>query len=277
MASVKKEALSKGTIYILLSIGAIFMLLPFIWMISTSLKAPNEVMIVPPIWIPSELHWDNYKEAMEIAPFGRYFINSTIVTILSTIGELITTILAAYAFARINFYGRDVVFAVLLGTMMVPSEVLMIPNFVTLSELGWIDTYKALIIPWTASIFAIFLLRQFFLGIPIELSYAAKVDGCSEFKFLWRIMVPLAKPALITIALLKIIGSWNSFLWPLIMTNSTEMRTLPVGLTAFTTEAGTNYGLLMAASSMVILPMIIIFFLMQKYVVAGVARTGLKG
>lgn len=234
-------------------------------------------MALPPVWIPSELHWENYTEATEIAPFGRYFVNSVIITILSTLGELITTILAAYAFSRINFYGRDVVFAILLGTMMVPSEVLMIPNFVTLSDLGWIDTYKALIIPWTASIFAIFLLRQFFLGIPKELSYAAKVDGCSEFKFLWYVMVPLAKPALITIALLKIIGSWNSFLWPLIMTNSTEMRTLPVGLTAFTTEAGIQYGLLMAASAMVILPMVIIFFLMQKYIVAGVTRAGLKG
>lgn len=274
---MKKEALSKGTIYLLLSIGAILMLLPFIWMLSTSLKSPNEVMSMPPVWIPSELNWKNYIAALGIAPFDRYFINSVIVTVLSTAGELITTILAAYAFSKMHFWGKDISFAVLLGTMMVPTEVLLIPNFVTLSNLGWIDTFGALIVPWTASVFAIFLLRQFFMGIPQELSYAAKVDGCSEFRFLWYVMVPLTKPALITIALLKIIGSWNSFLWPLIVTNSQEMRTLPVGLSAFTTEAGIKYELLMAASAMVIVPMIVLFFIMQKYVVAGVARSGIKG
>ncbi|MFC4401560.1 carbohydrate ABC transporter permease [Gracilibacillus xinjiangensis] len=272
-----KSALSRTTIYILLSLGAVLMLLPFVWMISTSLKAPNEVMAMPPVWVPAEWKFENFTEAMRVAPFDRYFINSVIVTIVSTIGELITTILAAYAFSRIQFYGRDIVFAVLLGTMMVPSEVLLIPNFVTLSNLGWIDTYSALIIPWTASVFAIFLLRQYFLGIPKELSFAAKVDGCSEFKFLWYVMAPLAKPALITVALLKVINSWNAFLWPIIVTNSQELRTLPVGLSAFTTEAGIKYELLMAASSMVILPMLILFFIMQKYIVAGVARTGLKG
>jgi len=272
-----KEALSKGVLYLLLSVGAILMLLPFVWMISTSLKTSNEVMALPPIWIPSELHWDNFRNAAEVAPFGRYFVNSVVVTILSTIGELLTTILAAYAFSRINFYGKGIVFAVLLGTMMVPGEVLLIPNFVTVSELGWIDSYEALVIPWIASIFSIFLLRQYFFSIPTELSYAAKVDGCSDFKFLWYVMVPLAKPALITIALLKVIGSWNAFLWPLIVTNSQELRTLPVGLSAFTTEAGVKYELLMAASTMVIIPMLILFFIMQKYIISGVARTGLKG
>ncbi|MBM7717221.1 carbohydrate ABC transporter permease [Siminovitchia sp. FSL H7-0308] len=272
-----RDALSKGTIYFLLSLGAILMILPFIWMISTSVKAPNEVMAMPPIWIPGEIKWDNFLKALEVAPFDRYFVNSVIVTLLSTVGELLTTILAAYAFSRINFFGRDICFAILLGTMMVPGEVLIIPNFVTLSNLGWINTYQALIIPWIASVFAIFLLRQFFLTIPNELSYAAKIDGCRDFTFLWYVMVPLAKPAIITIALLKIINSWNAFLWPLIVTNSKELRTLPVGLSAFTTEAGIKYELLMAASSMVILPMIILFFIMQKYIVAGVARAGLKG
>ncbi|RLL47145.1 carbohydrate ABC transporter permease [Oceanobacillus piezotolerans] len=253
------------------------MLLPFVWMISTSLKSPSEVMAMPPVWIPSEWQWENYQTASEVAPFGRYFINSIIVTILSTIGELLTTILAAYAFSKINFYGKGIVFAVLLGTMMVPGEVLLIPNFVTVSNLGWLDSYEALIIPWIASIFSIFLLRQYFFSVPTELSYAAKVDGCSDFKFLWYVMVPLAKPALITIGLLKVIGSWNAFLWPLIVTNSQELRTLPVGLSAFTTEAGIKYELLMAASTMVILPMLILFFIMQKYIISGVARTGIKG
>ncbi len=234
-------------------------------------------MAMPPVWIPSEFRWGNFGQALQMAPFGRYFINSVIVTVISTIGELITTILAAYAFSRMRFYGKEIVFAVLLGTMMVPGEVLLIPNFVTVANLGWIDSYQALIVPWIASIFSIFLLRQYFLGIPESLSYAAKIDGCSDFKFLWYIMVPIAKPALVTIALLKIIGSWNAFLWPLIVTNSTEMRTLPVGLTSFTTEAGTIYELFMAASTIVILPMLILFFIMQKHIIQGVARSGVKG
>lgn len=272
-----KQALSKGFIYLLLILGGVLMLLPFVWMISTSLKAANEVMVMPPKWIPSIFHWKNYAIAWATAPFARYTFNSLFVAVTSTLGELITAILAAYAFARISFFGRDVVFAVLLGTMMVPGEVLLIPNFVTLAKLGWIDHYPALIVPWTASIFAIFLLRQFFLAIPKELSYAAKVDGCSDFRFLWSVMVPLAKPALITIALLKAIGSWNAFLWPLIVTNSVHMRTLPVGLIQFSTETGTEYQLLMAASTMIIFPMIILYLILQKYILEGVARAGIKG
>ncbi|WP_338030865.1 carbohydrate ABC transporter permease [Cytobacillus citreus] len=272
-----RDALSKATIYITLSLGGVLMLLPFIWMLLTSFKAGNEVMIMPPVWFPEKFHFENYKEAWEMAPFGRYLFNSITVTVLSTIGELITTILAAYAFSKMNFWGRDVLFAILLGTMMVPGEVLLIPNFVLLSDLGWIDQYEALIIPWTASVFAIFLLRQFFLSVPKDLSYAAKIDGCSDFRFLWTIMVPLAKPALFTIALLKAIGSWNAFLWPLIVTSSKEMRTLPVGLTAFSTEAGTVYELLMAASTMIILPMIILYIILQKYIIQGIAKAGIKG
>ena len=160
---------------------------------------------------------------------------------------------------------------------MVPGEVLLIPNFVTLSNLGWIDHYQALIVPWLASVFSIFLLRQFFLSIPKELSFAAKIDGCSDFRFLWSVMVPLAKPALITIAILKAIGSWNAFMWPLIVTSSENMRTLPVGLIAFSTDTGTKYELLMAASSMIILPMIILYIVLQKYIIEGVARAGIKG
>ncbi|MFS0821141.1 carbohydrate ABC transporter permease [Bacillus sp. 1P02SD] len=273
----RKAALSKGFIYLILILGSLLMLLPFIWMLSTSLKSSGEVTAMPPIWIPEDFKWENYAEAFEMAPFVRYTINSVVVTVLSTIGELLTTILAAYAFSRVNFYGRDVIFAILLGTMMVPGEVLLIPNYVTLSNLGWIDQYEALIVPWLASIFSIFLLRQFFLGIPKELSYAAKIDGCRDFRFLWTIMVPLAKPALITIVLLKAIGSWNAFLWPLIVTQSKEMRTLPVGLTSFSTEAGTIYELLMAASTMIILPMIILYIILQKYIIEGVAKAGIKG
>jgi multiple sugar transport system permease protein len=246
-------------------------------MVSTSLKASNEVLIMPPKWIPDKLMWENYKVALSSAPFKRYFINSVFVTTMITMGELITTILAAYAFSKIEFKGREILFSILLGTMMVPGEVLIIPNFVTLSQLGWIDTYKALIIPWCASVFAIFLLRQYFLGIPEELYKAAKIDGCCDFKFLWTIMVPLAKPAIITIALFKIINSWNAFMWPLIVTNSENMRTLPVALSAFSSEVGTEYHYLMAAAAMITLPMIIIYMILQKYIIEGVSKSGIKG
>lgn len=274
---MEKSVFSKTFIYIMLAIGAIFILLPFLWMVSTSLKAPNEVMIVPPKWIPDHPLWENYKEALSSAPFKRYLLNSVIVTTCITIGELITTILGAYAFSKLNFRGRDILFSILLGTMMVPGEVLIIPNFVTLSRLGWIDKYQALIIPWCTSVFGMFLIRQYFLGISDELHKAAKIDGCTDFRYLFSIMVPLAKPAIITIALLKVINSWNAFLWPLIVTNSENMRTLPVALSSFNSEFGTDYHLLMAAAVMIMVPMIIIYIIMQKYIIDGVSKGGLKG
>lgn len=274
---MKSKFISKGFIYLILIIGAAFILLPFIWMISTSLKPANEVLTVPPKWIPSAIKWENFKIAFQSAPFKRYFFNSVFVTIMVTVGELITTILAAYAFAKVDFKGKNIIFSLLIATMMVPGEVLIIPNFVTLSKLGWIDSYKALIIPWCGSIFAIFLLRQHFFSIPDELYYAAKIDGCTDFKYLWLIMVPIAKPAIITLVILKVIGSWNSFIWPLIMTNSEEMRTLPVALSNFSSEAGTDYHILMAAATMIILPMIILYIILQKHIISGVSKTGIKG
>ncbi|MCL1925033.1 MAG: carbohydrate ABC transporter permease [Defluviitaleaceae bacterium] len=270
--------LSKTTLYILLSLGSILMLLPFLWMIISSFMTNHELLSINPrVFWPSTFQWNNYYRAMQVAPFGRYFFNSFVVAILGTIGELITTILAAYAFSRMKFWGRDILFAILLATMMVPNEILIIPNFITIANLGWVDRFEALIVPWLASVFSIFLLRQFFLGIPIQLSYAAKVDGCSDFKFLWYVMVPLAKPALITITLLTTISSWNAFLWPLIVTNITEMRTVPVGLAMFRGEAGSQYDLLMAATVLAVLPMFVLYLIMQKYIVAAASRSGLKG
>lgn len=270
--------LSSATLYILLGIGSVLMLLPFAWMLISSLMTNHELLSVSPrVFWPSTFMWSNYTEALAVAPFGRYFFNSFVVVILGTIGELITTILAAYAFARMQFWGRDILFAVLLATMMVPSEVLLIPNFITIANLGWIDTYQALIVPWLASVFSIFLLRQFFLGIPMQLSYAAKVDGCGDFRFLWYVMIPLAKPALITITLLTTISSWNAFLWPLVVTNVSDMRTVPVGLAMFRGEAGSQYDLLMAATVMAVAPVFLLYVIMQKHIVAAASRSGLKG
>lgn len=266
-----------GIILIILAAGAILIIVPFLWMISTSLKAPHEVLQVPVTLVPEKLLWENYLAAFQATPLKRYFFNSLVVTTLGTVGILLTTILAAFAFSQLHFPGRDLLFSVLIATMIAPSEILLIPNFVTLSQLGWIDTYKALIVPYLANIFFIFLLRQFFLGIPRELHLAAKVDGCSDFKFLWHVMVPIARPAIVTIALLKIINSWNSFIWPLIVTNSQNMRTLPVALTYFRTEAGTSYHLLMAATAMILLPIFITYLFLQKYIIEGIAKGGSKG
>lgn len=263
--------------YVLLGIGAISMLLPFIWMVSTSLKTAGEATAMPPIWIPKSWKFSNYVTAWNAAPFGRYMINSIIVTTFSTLGELVTTIFAAFAFAKLQFYGKNLIFTILMGTMMVPGELLLIPNFVTLSRFGWINTFFALIVPWLASVFSIFMLRQTFQSVPNEIYYAAKVDGASDFRFLWEVMVPLGKSSIVAIAVLKIIGSWNSFVWPLIVTNEQSMRTLPVGLQAFTTEAGTKFQLLMAASTIVIIPMVVIYIFLQKYIIAGISKSGIKG
>ena len=272
-----KKRISQSLLIIILTLGAITMLVPFIWMLSTALKTAPETVKVPPTWIPKHLQWQNFVTAWHAAPFLTYFINSLIVTTVTTIGKLFTTILAAFAFSRLNFYGKHFLFALFLSTMMVPGEMLIIPNFVTLSKFSLINTYGALIIPWLASFFAVFTLRQTFNAIPNELYYAAKLDGSSDWHFLWTMMVPLSKSAITAIGILEVIGSWNSFMWPLIVTNTAKVRTLPVGLNAFTSDAGTQFQLLMAASTFVILPMIIVYLCLQKYIIAGISKSGLKG
>lgn len=266
----------RGLVYLLLALGAAGMLLPFFWMITTSFKDPIEVLRMPPVWIPSQIRFENYVLAWHAAPFARYFANSFFVAIFSTLGEVITSIFAAYAFAKMNFLGREVLFTILLGTLMIPGEMLLVPNYITITSLGWHDTYQALIIPWVASVFSIFLLRQFFRTIPDEFWDAARIDGCSRTRYLWRVLVPLSRPAIFTVALFAFIGSWNAYLWPLIMTNRAEMRTVPVGLQVFSMEVGTAYEQLMAASTLAIIPILILFLLTQRQFIQGVARTGLK-
>ena len=271
------QRLAKFATYTILIFGAAFILLPFVWMISTSLKPDNEVLKMPPQWIPSVIQWKNYVDAFEAVPFFTYLKNSIIVTVLITSCELITTILAAFAFAQLEFKGKNLLFMLLVATMMVPGEILTIPNFVTLARLGWIDTYKAMVAPWATSVFSIFLLRQQFASIPQSYYKAARMDGCSDLRYLFTVMVPMSRPTVVSIALLKIINSWNSYLWPLISTNSREMRTLPVGLAYFSTEAGTDYNTLMAFSLMIITPTILVYLFTQKYIIQGVSKTGLKG
>ena len=220
--------------------------------------------------------FQNYADAWNAAPFGRYYLNTIFVATATTVLEVIFASMAAFAFSILRFKGRDLIFGIFVATMMVPGEVLLVPNYITVSKFGWIDTYYALIIPWIVSVFAIFLIRQYFLTLPRELYDAAKIDGCSNWRYLWQIAVPLSKPVIITGALLKFVGSWNAFLWVLIVTNDPKYRTLPVGLYTFRGEAGDIYNQLMAAATFSVLPIIILFLFAQKHFIRGIARTGLK-
>lgn len=263
--------------YVILAIGAIIMVFPFFWMVISSLKTPAEVNTTPPTIWPSDLVFSNYTYAFSKTPFPIYFRNSVIVTLSSVTLTLFTTILAAFAFSRLKFPGRDILFSALLGLMMIPFEMLIITNYRTIVKWNLLDNLWALFIPFTASIFYTYMLRNFFLSIPDSLYYSARVDGASNWQYLWRIMVPIASPALATIALLNAIASWNSFLWTLMVTNTAEKRTLPFGLYAFMTSAGIRYERLMAAATIVIAPMIILFIIFRKNIVTGVSRGGLKG
>ncbi|MFC4598912.1 carbohydrate ABC transporter permease [Cohnella hongkongensis] len=267
----------KAAVYVLLAIGAIPMFFPFFWMFISSVKTAVEVNTTPPTFWPSVWSLDNYAYAFNKAPFGTYFLNSVIVSTVNVGLTVCTTILAAFAFSRLRFPGRDLLFALLLSLMMIPFEMLVITNYTTIANWQLIDTLSAMILPFTSNIFYTFILRNFFLSIPDSLYRSARIDGAGHWKYLWRIMVPIARPALVTIVLLNAISSWNSFLWPLLVTNSTQNRTLPFGLYAFISESGIRYELLMAASTIVVLPMMLLFLFMRRSIVTSVAHGGIKG
>jgi len=262
--------------HVLIYTAAVATVAPFIWMLITSVKDINDIFVYPPKWWPSEFHFENYRRVFEAAPFGRFYFNSIFVAVTVTIGQLITCSMAAFAFARLKFYGRDVLFFIFLGTMMIPYQVTMIPSFMILHWLGWIDSYKALIVPGLASAFGTFLLRQFFLTIPRELEEAAYIDGCSKFGALWRIIVPLSKPALATLAIFTFMGVFNDFIWALIVINSEEMRTVQLGLAVFRDRYITEWDLLMAGSVAATVPILAVFFFAQKYFIKGITLSGLK-
>lgn len=263
--------------YIILIIGGIFTLLPFVWMISSSLKTGSEIVRIPLVLFPEYPQFDNYVMAWEAAPFARYMINTVLVSVLTTIGVLITTTLAAFAFSRLEFPGKKIVFSLLVATLMIPGEMLIITNFITITKLKWIDSYQALIVPWLSNVFYIYLLTQFFIQVPESLYLAAKVDKCSEFKYMVKIMVPMNKNALVTIAILNFIGSWNSFMWPLLVTNSQNMRLLSNGLIRFQTEAGSSYELIMAASCILVMPIVLLYIFLRRHIIEGVVMGGIKG
>ncbi len=309
-------------IHTLLVIGAIFMLFPFVWMITTSFKSQDEILstsksivILPDVARPSFLngeddikrinkkdeearrweaemakpadqrdpkvkkpfHWfDNYRFAWAAQPFYRFFLNTLFVTITVTGVSLFFASMSAFAFAFFKFPFKDALFMMMLGTMMLPQQALLIPNYIVLSKIGWINTYMSLIVPWLASAYSVFFLRQFFLQLPKDLFEAATIDGCNRFQFYYKIVLPLSKPPMVTLGIFSFLANWNSFVWPLIVTNDTNLRVIQVGLSYFSTEAGTRWGPLMAASTMTILPLVIMYFLAQKQFVESQATSGMK-
>jgi len=266
----------KVFLHIIIYAFALLVISPFLWMILTSFKDMSEIYVYPPKWLPERFNFDNYVKAFTAAPFGRYYFNSLVVAFAVTLGQLITCSMAAFAFARLRFKGRDILFYIFLGTMMIPYNVTMIPSFMVLYWLGWIDTYYALIVPGLASAFGTFLLRQFFITIPRELEEAAYIDGASRFQVLRRIIIPLAKPALATLAIFTFMGVFNDFIWALIVVNSEQMQTVQLGLAIFRDRYLTEWDLLMAGSVTAVLPILIVFFFAQKYFIKGITLSGLK-
>jgi len=267
--------------YLMLSLGVVIALFPFFWMISTSLMSLGEAQGTR--LIPSSIHWENYVNAWNEAKFSLYMWNSVRITLLTLVGELTFSILAAYAFARIKFPGRDLIFTVLLSTMMIPAMVTIIPNFLTVTWLGrigplkWINNWPALTVPFMGSVFSIFLLRQFFAQIPSELFDSAQIDGAGHLRFLWSVVLPLSKAPLMIIIILSFIGTWNALAWPMLVTNSPDWRPIAVGLYSFIGEAGQMINLMMAGAFIAILPILILYFFTQKQFTESIARSGLKG
>ena len=272
-----RAGLARAGLYVFLALGAGVMLFPFFWMFSSAFKTAQEVATFPPRWLPASLSLRNFAIAFEKAPFAVYFFNSVVITTASVVGTGLVTILASFAFSRLKFPGREILFSLLLSMMMVPFEMLIITNYQTIINLGLNDTLYALILPFISSIFYTYILRNFFQTIPDGLYWSARVDGCTNWRYLWKVMVPIARPSLVTILLLNAISAWNSFMWPMLIINSPGNRTLPLGLYVFMTDAGINFELLMAASTVVVLPIIVLFLFARKQIVGGVARGGLKG
>jgi ABC-type glycerol-3-phosphate transport system permease component len=267
--------------YAVLILVTLTMVIPFIWMVTTSVKHPNATFSYPPQILPTEFDFSNYQNLFTLVPFGRYFLNTLVVTVLTVLGQLIITSLAAYGFARLKFIGRDALFVLYLGTMMVPYQVTLIPLFLIVFGLGWVNTYQGLIVPAISSVFGIFLLRQSFLGVPRDYQEAARIDGASEFTIYRRIFLPLNGPALTTLAVFAFMGSWTDLLWPLLISRTPEMRTLELGLAFFNSSTSafrqTNWPLVMAASVVVMLPVLIVYIFAQRYFVRGITLSGVKG
>lgn len=279
-APVAPRGAEKGSpwwLYALLAVGLIVMAMPFVWMAISSFKPNAEVQRVPPTWLPEAATIGNYQELFDRLRFPTYFFNSTLVAVVVTLGNLLFCSMLGYALAKLDFRGKRVVFALVLGTLMVPAMVTFVPLFVLVSNLGLANTFPGLFLPYLVQPLGVFLMRQYFQGLPDELIHAARVDGAGELRIFWNVMLPLAGPALATLAILTFLGSWNNFLWPLVVAQTEDYYTLPVALALYSIgQNATQYGLLLAGAVVVVLPVIVIFLVLQRYFVQGIAMTGIK-
>ncbi|MCA9838901.1 MAG: carbohydrate ABC transporter permease [Trueperaceae bacterium] len=279
MGKQANERLSKLMVYLLCLAGSVVMLIPLVWLVRSSFMGLSQIFIFPPEWIPNPWHFDNYPKALTTIPFLRYFVNTLIILVPSVIGTVATSALAAYGFARLRWPGRDIIFNILMTTLMLPYAVTLIPTFLVWAKLGLINTYWPLVLPswFGGGIFFIFLLRQFFMSLPKELDEAATIDGANPLQIFWFIIIPLSRPALITVAIFSTLNAWNDFLGPLIYLNDSRQYTLALGLAEFTGLYTSQWHLLMAAATVVLLPVLILFFVAQRYFIEGIALTGSKG
>ena len=277
-----ERRLWQGLVVVILCTVGVFLMVPFYWMVATSLKVESEVYRFPPVWIPSRLAWENYYYALiEIMPFPTFFANTLHITVFSTVGAVLSSSMVAFAFARLRWPGRDKLFVVILATMMVPSYSTIVPVFILFRMLNWIDTFKPLIVPsWCGGAFFIFLMRQFYMTLPLDLDEAARMDGASDWRIWWSVIMPLARPAVATVAIYNFMDKWNEFFGPLIFLTSLRKFTVALGLNMFRVAAasyGVRYHWLMAASVAVLLPCLLVFFFAQKTFIQGVVMSGIKG
>lgn len=263
--------------YAILILGAIIMIFPFFWMLTTSLKSLAEATEIPPKWLPSKALWENYAHVWTAEPFMRYILNTLICCVLHVVGVVVFSVMGAYAFSMYEFPGKKILFTVFLATMMVPSELLIIQNYITISKMQLMDTYAAVVLPTLASGFYTYMLREHFMQMPPSLYKSAKVDGTSNWRFLWRVMVPMNKNTIATIAILTFVSQWNAFLWPNLVTQTENTRLISTGLIAFRSEASSNIHYLMAGCCIVLLPMVIFYIIFHKKIIKGVGGGGIKG
>ncbi len=273
---LRRRALD-GLVYTLLLLGLLSVILPFVYMVASSLQTSKQIGSLTPQFWPNPLIWSNYQRVWTDLPMARYFLNSIVVSVTITVGQLLTASMAAYAFARLRFRGRSSLFALYLGTLIIPSQVTLIPNYLIVRDLHWHDTYMGLIAPFVVSVFSTFLLRQFFLTIPRDLEDAARIDGANHWQIYSRIIMPLARPALATVVILTFLASWNNFLWPLVVIDSPDLRTVPLAITAYQGQYAIAWGPLMAAATLSLAPVLLVYVLMQKYVIEGIAVSGQGG
>ncbi|MFK0099542.1 sugar ABC transporter permease [Streptomyces sp. CB01249] len=270
---------TKALTYTLLTLGLLVMTAPFLWMAVSAFKTPQDLGASPPVWIPTEWTLANFRELLDLMDIARNFLNSAVVAVVVTACNLVFCSMLGYALAKLNFFGKRGVLAIVLGALMVPGNLMLLPQFVMMSKMGLLDSYAGLILPFAAGAFGVFLMRQFMSAIPDELLEAARIDGAGEWYIFWRIVIPLVKPALATLAIFVFLGSWNNFLWPLVATNDPDKYTLPVALATFATDptkaAGSN-GVLMAGAFLVVLPVVAVFIALQRHFTQGIATSGLK-